>query len=96
MLVLAIISYILPPPQHVGMILSPAYLTAPVAEEDTVVANPLIQEELDYYLDRHNVEDEGYEMVVAFANGERLRINPDDYIPVRNIGTWKGNRHEGS
>ena len=29
------------------------------------------QVEMDYYLDRHNVEDEGYEMVAAFAAGKR-------------------------
>ena len=94
MLVLVISSYILPPSQHVGMTLSPTYLTAPVAEKKTDVANPLIQEELDYSLDRHNVEDEGYEMVVAFANGQRLQIEPDDYIPVRNVGTWKDHDHQ--
>ena len=27
--------------------------------------------EMDYYLDRHNVEDEGYEMVAAFAAGKQ-------------------------
>lgn len=92
MLVLTIISYILPTPQHVGMILSPAYLTRPVVEKEPTVINPLVQEELNYYLDRHNVEDEGYEMVVTFANGQRFQIEQDDYIPVRNVGTWKDYR----
>ena len=78
MLVLVISSYILPPPQHVGMILSPAYQTESVVKKEPTVINPLVQEELNYYLDRHNVEDEGYEMVVAFANGHRFLIEPDD------------------
>lgn len=96
MLVLMITSYILPPPRHVGMRLSPAFHTSTVVKEKTTTVGPLVQEELNYYLDRHNVEDEGYEMVVAFANGQRLQIEPDDYLPVRNVGTWKGYRRKGN
>ena len=95
MVVLILTSYILPPPQHVGMTLSPMNLMPTVAQEEADIS-PLIQEELDYYLDRHNVEDEGYEMVVAFANGKRLPINTDHCLFVRNVGTWKDHRREGT
>ena len=51
--------------------------------------------ELDYYLDRHNVEDEGYEMVAAFANGLR-HSETLDTIPIYNIGRWKGHKRQGT
>ncbi|MEE3445028.1 MAG: GH25 family lysozyme [Prevotella sp.] len=51
--------------------------------------------ELDYYLDRHNVSDEGYEMVAAFANGERHRETTDT-ISVYNVGHWKNKKREGT
>ena len=72
------------------------YQIAPVVEKEETVINPLVQEELDYYFDRHNVEDEGYEMVVAFANGRRLQMNADHHLSVRNIGTWEGHQRKGT
>lgn len=51
--------------------------------------------ELDYYLERHNVEDEGYEMVAAFANGKR-HIETIDTIPLYNVGRWKGHKRQGT
>ena len=51
--------------------------------------------ELSYYLDRHNVEDEGYEMVAAFAAGKRHSEHLDT-IPVYNIGRWKGKKRQGT
>ena len=95
MLVLILSSYILPPPQHVGMTLSAVAVAAPL-EERTATVNPLIEEELNYYLDRHNVEDEGYEMVVAFANGQRVKMEPEDHLELLNVGTWEGHRREGA
>lgn len=95
MVVLILTSYILPPPRHVGMALSPMNQTSAAIKEEVAV-NPLIQEELDYYLDRHNVEDEGYEMVVAFANGRRLHIEPATCLSVMNVGTWNDHRREGA
>lgn len=95
MLVLIFSSYILPPPRHVGMTLSPVNLT-PLDSQKEAPVNPLVQEELDYYLERHNVEDEGYEMVVAFANGQRLVIEPEHHIDVMNVGRWQGHRREGT
>ena len=70
---------------------SPATLT------DTLrhAAMLLLKEETDYYMERHNVEDEGFEMVVAFANGQRHQ-EPVDTIPVYNVGRWKGHLREGT
>ena len=51
--------------------------------------------ELDYYLERHNVEDEGYEIVAAFANGKRHEETIDT-IPITNIGRWKGKKRQGT
>lgn len=96
MLVLIVFSYILPSPRHTVLRLSAVDLNPSVTEDQDTVFDIRVQEELDYYLDRHNVEDEGYEMVVAFANGQRLQIKPDDYIPVRNVGTWKDHIHQGT
>lgn len=54
-----------------------------------------LKTELDYYLDRHNVEDEGYEMVAAFANGKRHK-ETFDTIPITNVGRWKGKLRQGT
>ena len=51
--------------------------------------------EMDYYLDRHNVEDEGYEMVAAFAAGKRHQETIDT-LSVYNVGRWKGKKREGT
>ena len=71
--------------------LSPALLT------DTLrrMAAEMLKVETDYYLDRHNVEDEGYELVAGFANGQRLRESVDT-IPIWNIGHWKGKKRNGT
>lgn len=53
------------------------------------------QTELDYYLERHNVQDEGYEMVVAYANGKRHEVELDGHLSPWGIGTWRGHRREG-
>ena len=93
--ILSLISYILPTPHHVGMNISaPAIM--PLDEREEVGPSPLVQEELNYYLDRHNMEDEGYEMVVAFANGKRLEMETERHLSVRNVGHWKGYSREGA
>ena len=51
--------------------------------------------EMDYYLDRHNVEDEGYEMVAAFAARKRHQETIDT-LSVYNVGRWKGKKREGT
>ena len=53
------------------------------------------QTEMDYYLDRHNVEDEGYEMVAGFATGKRHQEDIDT-ISIYNVGRWKGKKREGT
>ena len=47
----------------------------------------LVQDELTYYFDRHNVQDEGYEMVAAFAQGQRLEVELDTHLSAFDIGT---------
>ena len=54
------------------------------------------EEELDYYMERHNVQDEGYEMVVAFANGKRHNVDADRYVAVWNVGRWENHRRQGT
>ncbi len=71
--------------------LSPAALTDSLRQ----MAQRLIAEETDYYLERHNVADEGYEMVAAFANGQRHNVDIDT-IPIWNIGRWKGKKRQGT
>lgn len=51
--------------------------------------------EIEYYLERHNVDDEGYEMVANFANGKRHRTTIDT-IAITNIGRWKGKKRQGT
>ena len=74
-----------------GFVISPALLLDSLRqqiEQDR-------QDELDYYLDRHNVEDEGYEMVAAFAAGQR-HSETIDTIPIYNLGRWKGKKRQGT
>ncbi len=69
-----------------------------VADADTTAEKQdgRIAEEISYYLDRHNVQDEGYEMVVGFANGKRHAIDISTYIPARNVGSWAGYSRQGT
>lgn len=55
-----------------------------------------LKAELDYYLERHNVQDEGYEMVVGFANGHRHEVETGGRMSVLNIGTWQGHERRGA
>ena len=89
------IGYLVGTPAHTGMRLSET-VTATNALPDSIrITDPNIFEELQYYFDRHNVQDEGYEMVMAFADGQRLTSTLTPHIDVRNIGTWKDYRREG-
>ena len=89
------IGYLIGTPAHTGMRLSET-VTATNALPDSIrITDPNILEELQYYFDRHNVQDEGYEMVMAFADGQRLTSTLNPHIDVRNIGTWKDYRREG-
>ena len=52
-----------------------------------------LQAELQYYLDRHNVQDEGYEMVANYAEGHRLQLPEHDnegLFNLLNVGKWTG------
>ena len=57
-----------------------------------------LNEELKYYLDRHNVQDEGYEMIVNFAtNGDTMLTHlPSEPLQLLNVGRWKGFHREGT
>ena len=51
-----------------------------------------IKKELDYYLERHDELDEGYDQVLSYAHNERLK--PSTYMPygqllVCNVGHWR-------
>ena len=86
-------------PKHVGMQLSADFkkqipAVSHALKKDTIPAG--ISDEFKYYFDRHNVMDEGYEMVAAFANGKRLTIEPARRLTVWNVGTWRGRTHEGT
>ena len=58
-------------------------------------AQRLVSAETDYYLERHNVQDEGFEMVAAFASGQRHQVTIDS-IPVWNVGRWKDKKRQGT
>ena len=57
-----------------------------------------LNEELKYYLDRHNVQDEGYEMIVNFAtNGDTMLTHlPSEPLQLLNVGRWRGFQREGT
>lgn len=57
-----------------------------------------LNEELKYYLDRHNVQDEGYEMIVNFAtNGDTMLTHlPSEPLQLLNVGKWRGFSREGT
>lgn len=57
----------------------------------------LLQAELQYYFDRHNVQDEGYEMVAAYAQkSDTMLAMLPECAPMMNIGHWLGTSREGS
>ena len=92
-------TYFLPRPAHQGMQLSAAIRKTIPAHADTLKKDTLpadVDDEFKYYFDRHNVMDEGYEMVAAFANGKRLTIEPARRLTLWNVGTWRGRTHEGT
>lgn len=58
--------------------------------------NVQLEEEIRYYLERHNMQDEGYDVVVAFAGGNRHQVTVDQNVPLWNIGRWAGHQREGT
>ncbi len=57
-----------------------------------------LDDELKYYLDRHNVQDEGYEMVAHYAQyGDTLLTQlPGSPLSLLNIGRWHGISRQGT
>lgn len=64
----------------------------------SVCADTSLHDELKYYLDRHNVQDEGYEMVAGYAeHGDTLlSVVPEKPLQLLNIGQWKGIKRQGT
>lgn len=85
-------------PRHTGMRLGVVWCS--LADQPinlTKGSVPFVrEEEIGYYMERHNMQDEGYEMVVAFAGGKRHKVDIDQYVPVWNVGHWEGHRREGT
>jgi lysozyme len=90
-------TYALPRPAKASRVSIASYSrdsrTSSVSSESS---NPKIQAEIKYYLDRHNVQDEGYEMVIGFIDGKRHHIDINPHVTLRNVGTWKGYSREGT
>ena len=63
---------------------------------DPIVSSEVVNEELKYYFDRHDVQDEGFEMVAAIASGQRLTVSVDPAVTALSIGTWKGHQRQGT
>ena len=64
----------------------------------TIGADTYLNLEPKYYLDRHNVQDEGYEMVVHYAQyGDTLLDQlPKAPLQLLNIGHWRGFLRQGT
>ena len=59
-------------------------------------SDPKIEAEIQYYLDRHNVQDEGYEVVVGYIEGKRHHTSINPHVTLRNVGSWKDYQREGT
>ena len=58
----------------------------------------LIRSELNYYMERHNVQDEGFDMVARYAAEGSLSMAdyvPEGAIPLKNMFQWPGLIREG-
>ncbi|MBQ8711946.1 MAG: glycosyl hydrolase family 25 [Prevotella sp.] len=64
----------------------------------TIGATTTLRDELTYYLDRHNVQDEGYEMVASYAlHGDTMLSRlPEEPLQLLNIGRWRGIMRRGT
>ena len=96
-------SHLIGAPEHVGMRLQGALCNGeavPVDSIDTTATtpsvSPAVAEELKYYFDRHDVQDEGFEMVAAIASGQRLTVSIDPTFTALSVGTWKGHQRQGT
>lgn len=61
-------------------------------------ADAMLQAELDYYLERHNVQDEGYEMVAAYSQRRdtMLALMPTEPATLLGIGRWTNIIRQGT
>lgn len=92
-------SHLLGRPKHTGMQMKNGLMILDSMTTTDQAKNKLIdlpQEELDYYLERHNVQDEGYEMVVAIASGQRHQVTITPHLTARSVGIWEGYKREGT
>ena len=92
-------TYILPRPaaQAINLTnISGISRTSRISSQATQANDPRIQAEIKYYLDRHNVQDEGYEVVVGYIEGKRHHIEINPHVTLRNVGTWKDYAREGT
>ena len=91
-------SMLMSAPTHIGMRMNADFEKQISVMPDTLRRDsiPDLGDEFKYYFDRHNVMDEGYEMVAAFANGKRLEIELARRLTVWNVGTWRNRTHEGT
>ncbi|MBR0263062.1 MAG: glycosyl hydrolase family 25 [Prevotella sp.] len=93
-------SHLVGTPEHVGMRLQAAPDGSEYLPNDSVdttsAVSPAVVEELKYYFDRHDVQDEGFEMVAAIASGQRLNVSVDPTLTALSVGTWKGHQRQGT
>ena len=93
-------SHLVGTPEHVGMRLQAALDGSEYLPNDSVdttsAVSPAVVEELKYYFDRHDVQDEGFEMVAAIASGQRLNVSVDPTLTALSVGTWKGHQRQGT
>ena len=85
-------------PHHKGMRLGKAWCS--LADRPLNLTKGTVtfvrEKEINYYMERHNMQDEGYEMVVAFAGGKRHQVSIDQHMSAWNVGRWEGHRREGT
>ena len=93
-------SHLVGTPEHVGMRLQAAPDGSEYLPNDSVdttsAVSPAAAEELKYYFDRHDVQDEGFEMVAAIASGQRLNVSVAPTLTALSVGTWKGHQRQGT
>lgn len=92
---LTIASYLMPKPSQQFKVVARQSHAEPL-KQPLQQSDSCLREELAYYFDRHNVQDEGYELVVAFANGHRLKVDIAPNLSVFNVGTWRNGSHQGT
>ena len=72
-----------------------------VQTTDTVLANErkrMKEEELAYYLERHNEQDEGYDLVRQYVDAGPVLLSsfmPSGPLLLRNIGHWRSMHRSG-